>query len=469
MKENHYIYVNQELYQITSLDYDKSLLDWIRTNINLKGTKEGCNEGDCGACSVIITDQRNKKTKAINSCLVRLGQIINHNIFTIEGLSKDNSLNSIQESFIKNHASQCGFCTPGFIISGTALLMNKNDITEEDIHDCLSGNLCRCTGYSPIIKSFHEAKSKKIKPIVSIKTKYVNEIKVGNTKYYHPQNLNELKKIIHKLKEFKFLSGGTDLNLIRPFIKENEENIISLKNVSELNKIEVSKSKIKLGSCVSIEDLLNIAKSKLPQIVDLLKRFGSPLIRNQASIGGNLCTSSPIGDLAPIFLVLNSELTLDNGKEIKKINLENFFTGYRRNILNKKSFLQSISFLLPKKDYRFFSWKYSKRYDQDISTVSLAILIKVKNSLISDIKIAAGGVFEKPILLKNLSNFLINKNINILLSNLEKNIQKDISPISDFRGTSEYRNQVVSNSFIKLYRLLSNNSEINNIMEVGNG
>ena len=469
MKENHYIYVNKEQYQITSLDYDKSLLDWIRTNINLKGTKEGCNEGDCGACSVIITDQRDKKTKAINSCLVRLGQIINHNIFTIEGLSKDNSLNSIQESFIKNHASQCGFCTPGFIISGTALLMNKNDIKEEDIHDCLSGNLCRCTGYSPIIKSFHEVKGKKIKPFIPLKTKYINEIKIGNTKYYHPQNLNELKKIIHKLKEFKFLSGGTDLNLIRPFIKENEENIISLKNVSELNKIEVSKSKIKLGSCVSIEDLLNVAKSKLPQIVDLLKRFGSPLIRNQASIGGNLCTSSPIGDLAPIFLVLNSELTLDNGKEIKKINLENFFTGYRRNILNKKSFLQSISFLLPKKDYRFFSWKYSKRYDQDISTVSLAILIKVKNSLISDIKIAAGGVFEKPILLKNLSNFLINKNINILLSNLEKKIQKDISPISDFRGTSEYRNQVVSNSFIKLYRLLSNNSEINNIMEVGNG
>ena len=469
MEEKNYIYVNKEQYEIATLDYDKSLLDWIRTNINLKGTKEGCNEGDCGACSVIITDQREKKIKAINSCLVRLGQIINYNIFTIEGLSENNNLNSIQESFIKNHASQCGFCTPGFIISGTALLMNKNDIKEEDIHDCLSGNLCRCTGYSPIIKSFHEAKGKKIKPFIPLKTKYVNKIKVGNTKYYHPQNLNELKKIIQELREFKFLSGGTDLNLIRPYIKENEENIISLKNVNELNKIEVSKSKIKLGSCVSIEDFLNVAKNKLPQIVDLLKRFGSPLIRNQASIGGNLCTSSPIGDLAPIFLVLDSELTLNNGKEINKINLEKFFKGYRQNVLNKKSFLQSISFLLPKKDYQFFSWKFSKRYDQDISTVSIAILIKVKNSLISDIKIAAGGVFEKPILLKNLSNFLINKNVNTLLSNLENKLQKDISPISDFRGTSEYRNQVMNNSFTKLYRLLSNNSEINNIMEVGHG
>ena len=214
---------------------------------------------------------------------------------------------------------------------------------------------------------------------------------------------------------------------------------------------------------------LNIAKNKLPQIVDLLKRFGSPLIRNQASVGGNLCTSSPIGDLAPIFLVLDSELTINNGKEINKINLEKFFKGYRQNVLNKKSFLQSVSFLLPKKDYQFFSWKFSKRYDQDISTVSIAILIKVKNSFISDIKIAAGGVFEKPILLKNLSNFLINKNVNTLLSNLENKLQKDISPISDFRGTSEYRNQVINNSFTKLYRLLSNNSEINNIMEVGHG
>ena len=120
MEEKNYIYVNKEQYEIATLDYDKSLLDWIRTNINLKGTKEGCNEGDCGACSVIITDQREKKTKAINSCLVRLGQIINYNIFTIEGLSENNNLNSIQESFIKNHASQCGFCTPGFIIPGTA-------------------------------------------------------------------------------------------------------------------------------------------------------------------------------------------------------------------------------------------------------------------------------------------------------------------------------------------------------------
>ena len=228
MEEKNYIYVNKEQYEIATLDYDKSLLDWIRTNINLKGTKEGCNEGDCGACSVIITDQREKKIKAINSCLVRLGQIINYNIFTIEGLSENNNLNSIQESFIKNHASQCGFCTPGFIISGTALLMNKNDIKEEDIHDCLSGNLCRCTGYSPIIKSFHEAKGKKIKPFIPLKTKYVNKIKVGNTKYYHPQNLKELKKNIKELREFKFLSGGTDLNLIRPYIKENEENINSL-------------------------------------------------------------------------------------------------------------------------------------------------------------------------------------------------------------------------------------------------
>ena len=160
--KNNSLVVNGRALQIEKLDYDISLLDWIRTKLNLKGTKEGCNEGDCGACSVLVLDKASKKPKAINSCLVRLGQMIGRNIITIEGIGNSNNLNPVQKLFVKKNASQCGFCTPGFIVSASTLLYSNKVIKDELIHDTLSGNLCRCTGYTPIVNAVKKIKNTKL-------------------------------------------------------------------------------------------------------------------------------------------------------------------------------------------------------------------------------------------------------------------------------------------------------------------
>ena len=251
-KQNE-ISVNKRIFKIKDLDCDLNLLDWIRDNTPFKGTKEGCNEGDCGACSVLIYDKNDEFPKPINSCLLRLGQLHKKNVITIEGLGTSKNLNPVQQSFIKNHASQCGYCTPGFVVAGTALFYKNKKIDHEMIHDSLSGNLCRCTGYAPIIKALMDVKnfapSKPFYKDVMTSSK----IKIGKSTYFHPKNLKEFNKIIQNLDDFNFIAGGTDLNLERGIYNLNESNVICLTSVKELKKVTIYKNKIILGSCVTLE------------------------------------------------------------------------------------------------------------------------------------------------------------------------------------------------------------------------
>ncbi|MBL6848248.1 MAG: FAD binding domain-containing protein, partial [Alphaproteobacteria bacterium] len=404
------IFINGKKETIKNVDHDITLLDWLRNNLKLTGTKEGCAEGDCGACSVIINGENSSNIKPVNSCLVRLGQVIGKNIVTIEGLGNDNDLHPLQVAFSKENASQCGYCTPGFIVAGVSLLNSNKEINDNTINDAFSGNLCRCTGYSSIIKAVKSV----VKAQVGIKCKKFTEetkdIKLGNVTYHHPKKLEQLKTLT-KIRNFKFLAGGTDLNLQRPIINESENTIISLSSLEELKKVKISNNRILLGSSVTIETFLEIIEDKIPEMIEILQRFGSPQIRNQGTIGGNLCTSSPIGDLAPVLLVLNSSLNVFGKDGSKNIPINDFFMGYRKNILKKDEILVSIEIPIPKKSNKLFFWKLSKRFDQDISTISLAINIKIQNQVIQDIYIAAGGVAEIPIILADLSKQMIHKNI----------------------------------------------------------
>tara|TARA_B100000287_G_scaffold172504_3_gene162664 strand:- start:4008 stop:5426 length:1419 start_codon:yes stop_codon:yes gene_type:complete len=465
LKKN-FLVVNGQKHQISNLDYDISLLDWIRTRLNLKGTKEGCNEGDCGACAVLTLEKSNKTPKAINSCLVRLGQMIGKNIYTIEGIGNTKKMNPIQKSFVKNNASQCGFCTPGFIISSSTLFYSVKKIDDETIHDTLSGNLCRCTGYSPIVKAIKQVKKTKLQSPKFVDEDKSEKIEIGKTSYFHPRNLKSLSLILKKIKNFKFLSGGTDINLERAVYTPDKNNYICLDNVSELKNFKKTNNKVVLGASISLEDLIDIIKDKFPEIIHILKRFGSPLIRNQATIAGNICTSSPIGDLAPILLVLETKIIAFASNGERLIKIKNFFTGYRKNILKKNEIIRSFEIPFIKKNYKLFCWKFSKRYDQDISTMSLAILIKLENNVISDIKISAGGVAEKPLILEKFSNLMIGKDLGRGIDIAINNVENIISPISDLRGSSEYRIQSFKGALKKLEKSLTGGVQPSSIMEV---
>ena len=459
------IYINNKKVEVTNVYHDITLLDWLRNYHKITGTKEGCAEGDCGACSVIINKKNKEDSKPINSCLVRLGQVIGSNITTIEGLGCDKNPHPLQMAFSNEYASQCGYCTPGFIISGVSLINSGKVINNDTINDAISGNLCRCTGYSPIIKAIKSVSDRKTK---FTKVEIINKekkVRLGNITYLKPNNLKELKDYL-EVKSFQFIAGGTDLNLQRPIINEKENNIICLSSIKELNFIKKFKEKMVLGGAVTIENFLDSVRSKMPELIEILQRFGSPQIRNQGTIGGNLCTSSPIGDLAPLLMVLNSDINVFGKNGIKKTNIKNFFKGYRKNILKKDEIILSIEIPYPNKKNKIFSWKLSKRYDQDISTVSLAINIQTQKNIIKEIQMAAGGVAATPKSLDKLCKSMLEKKLDDAIDFATENLDKFIQPISDLRGSSHYRLEAMKGLFRRLQICLRQDKESLSIMEV---
>ncbi len=459
------IYINNKKVEVTNVYHDITLLDWLRNYHKLTGTKEGCAEGDCGACSVIINKKNKDDSKPINSCLVRLGQVIGNNITTIEGLGCDKNPHPLQMAFSNEYASQCGYCTPGFIISGVSLINSGKVVNNDTINDAISGNLCRCTGYSPIIKAIKSVSDRKTK---LKKVEIINKekkVRFGNITYLKPNNLKELKDYL-EVKSFQFVAGGTDLNLLRPIINEKENNIICLSSIKELNFIKKFKEKMVLGGAVTIENFLDSVQSKMPELIEILQRFGSPQIRNQGTIGGNLCTSSPIGDLAPLLMVLNSDINVFGKNGIKKTNIRNFFTGYRKNILKKDEIILSIEIPYPNKKNKIFSWKLSKRYDQDISTISLAINIQTQKYIIKEIQMAAGGVAATPKSLDKLCKSMLEKKLDDAIDFATENLDKFIQPISDLRGSSHYRLEAMKGLFRRLQICLRQDKQSLSIMEV---
>ena len=459
------IYINNKKVEVTNVYHDITLLDWLRNYHKITGTKEGCSEGDCGACSVIINKKSKEDSKPINSCLVRLGQVIGSNITTIEGLGCDKNPHPLQMAFSNEYASQCGYCTPGFIISGVSLINSGKVINNDTINDAISGNLCRCTGYSPIIKAIKSVSDRKTK---LKKVEIINKekkVRFGNITYLKPNNLKELKDYL-EVKSFQFIAGGTDLNLQRPIINEKENNIICLSSIKELNFIKKFKEKMVLGGAVTIENFLDTVRSKMPELIEILQRFGSPQIRNQGTIGGNLCTSSPIGDLAPLLMVLNSDINVFGKNGIKKTNIKNFFKGYRKNILKKDEIILSIEIPYPNKKNKIFSWKLSKRYDQDISTISLAINIQTQKNIIKEIQMAAGGVAATPKSLDKLCKSMLEKKLDDAIDFATENLDKFIQPISDLRGSSHYRLEAMKGLFRRLQICLRQDKESLSIMEV---
>jgi len=460
------ILVNGKNVEVNNVQYDITLLNWLRDYNKLTGTKEGCAEGDCGACSVIIEENGSGNLRPINSCLVRLGQVIGTSVTTIEGLGSDKNPHSLQIAFAKEHASQCGYCTPGFIISGVSLLNSNKKITDDTINEAISGNLCRCTGYSPIIKAIKSLANERVTLKRFDRIHKQKKIHFGNVTYFRPVNLKELKNYLNKINNFQYLAGGTDFNLQRPIINTKESNLICLSDIKELNSIKHLKDKIVLGGAVTIENFMESIRSYIPEIIEILQRFGSPQIRNQGTIGGNLCTSSPIGDIAPILLILNTNLNLFGINGTRKVNIKNFFRGYRKNILKKDEIISSIEIPYANKKNKIFSWKLSKRYDQDISTVSLAINIQMQNNIIKELHIAAGGVAATPILLEKLSKLMLEKKLDEAVGFAIDNLENYIQPISDLRGSSHYRLEAIKGLLRRLETCFNQSSNSLSIMDL---
>ncbi len=459
--------LNNEIIK-TSINPATVVLDFLRKNKKLTGTKEGCREGDCGACAILLGQIVNGKIKykTVNSCLLPVLAVNGKHIVTIEGLNSD-KLNSIQQAIVDEGATQCGFCTPGFIISLTNFFLSNESLDKETAMEFLSGNICRCTGYASIKRTV-EKLIKELKPyslIIPLTTEQL--ISEGILPQYFKNIPAMLEKLeygmlmerIYSDSEY-LIGGGTDLFVQKPN-KLLSSNLTLTNRDKIFSEIKVENEFIKIGATVTISELQSseIIKKHLPELEKLLNLFGSTPIRNRATVGGNIINASPIGDMTNILLALDARLHLICIDGERPLPLKKFFLGYKKLDKKENEELLYVSIPLPGSNYKFNFEKVSRRTYLDIASVNSSIYIEINENIIQRIRMSAGGIAPYPFYLENTCNYLQSKEINFNTVDEAASIAiSEVSPISDVRGSADYKRillrQLILAHFIKLFPAL---------------
>ncbi len=454
----------------------RTLLQILREDLNSKGTKEGCAEGDCGACTVVVAQEQNNELvyTAVNSCIRMAHSVSGHAVWSVEDIiSNDGTLHPAQSSMVKAHASQCGFCTPGFVMSLYAMYENytkKNiAITPRIAQSALTGNLCRCTGYRPIIDAAvsmnqieHSQSSQQnsktiLKALKDLKVS-INEdwkkIKKGNPKaaasYALPQTLQELLHLKSEYPNAQLIAGSTDAGLQVTKQFKQFDHIIDLTQVSEIRAVEEYPHHIAIGAGVKLTHAFEELLKDRPQLKNYLMRFAGLPIRNSATLGGNIANGSPIGDSMPLLISLGASVVLSSiqNKKVKnrEVLLENFYTGYRQSILTQREVITWIKVPKPHSNEILRAYKISKRFDDDISAVSLCINLSISNGKIAFASLGVGGVAATPAKAYETEKFLLDQpfNMNTLIK-AKKILSKEFKPLSDMRASAGYRKQLLEN------------------------
>ena len=458
-----FIYRNK-IVEINNSDPNETILNYIRTKLKKTGTKEGCAEGGCGACTVVLGELKKNDInyKAINSCIAFVPSLEGKQLILVEDLISKGELHPVQKAMVNYHGSQCGFCTPGFVMSLFAMYKSYSSYKENIIKDSIQGNLCRCTGYKPIIdaakslnkknKSDHFSRNKKI--IITLLKKIKQRsitIYSNNKKYFAPKTVYELKKILKQHPNSKLLSGGTDVSLIVTKERKDLDSLIYINSIDELNYIKKNNNYIEVGATTPLINFESIIKRYFPDFAQILKRYGSVQIRNVCTIAGNIATASPIGDTLPLLLSLDSQIIIKDKSKTKILPLNGFFINYRKTKLKKGQFIHSIRIpLLPKNIFK--AYKISKRIDDDISSICASFNIELKNNKIKKIKIAYGGMANIPQRAISCEKILLNSSMSDnIISKAKKSLEKDFKPITDARASKKYRMEVAKNLLEKCF------------------
>ena len=460
-----FIYKN-EIVKIYNPDPNETILNYIRIKLKKTGTKEGCAEGGCGTCTIVLGELKkgNIIYKAINACIAFVPTLAGKQLVLVEDLvSEDGSLHPVQKAMVNHHGSQCGFCTPGFVMSLFAMYKNHSFYEDDVIKDSISGNLCRCTGYRPIIdaaKSLNKISKfdffkKNHQLFISLLKKIKHEnivISNKNKKYFAPRNVNELKKILKQYPNSKLLSGGTDVSLVVTKERKDLDSLIYMNSIDELNYIKKNNNYIEVGATTPLIDFELFIKKYFPDFAQILKRFGSIQIRNVCTIAGNIATASPIGDTLPLLLSLDSQIIIKDKDKTRILPLNGFFISYRKTKLKKGQFIHSIRIPLLGKNI-FKAYKISKRIDDDISSVCASFNVELENNKIKKIKVAYGGMANIPKRAVNCEKILLNSPLSDnTINKAKKSLEKDFKPITDVRASQKYRMEIAKNLLEKCFQ-----------------
>jgi xanthine dehydrogenase small subunit len=461
------LFVNGARHDIRGDDALLQLSDFLRLRLRLTGAKIVCAEGDCGSCSVLVGRLvgNSLRYRAVCSCIAAVFQFDGAHVVTVEGLRRENKLNAIQRAMVQCHGTQCGFCTPGFVVS---LAQHFNDGCENS-RACLTrslvGNLCRCTGYDSILSAAESVKASEVEsvdqlhppgPIIMALRAIEGEslqVTAGDRSVFKPVTIAEAAKWRSQHPTGTIVAGGTDVGVGVNKKHHRPTQLMSMQSIADLNKLEIRAGAIHFGAAVSITDLASACKGHFPELHEYLQWFASPLIENSATLAGNIATGSPIGDSMPPLFVMNATVELTSQRGTRLVPINDFYLGYRKSILQPDELITGvvIPLLGASESVRFA--KVSKRKDLDISAVSLAIWMKRKGGVVEQVRIAAGGVAATTVRFHRTESHLSGKPFDAATWSAAADIASgEVSPISDHRGSADYRRTLVGNLIRRFYR-----------------
>lgn len=454
--------LNDELREVSGPSPVTTVLQYLRMHENLTGTKEGCAEGDCGACTVMVGDVVDgvMSYRAINACIVFLPTLDGRQLVTVEHLeTAGGKLHPVQQAMVDCNGSQCGFCTPGFVMSLATLQQNNPKADREAVQDAIAGNLCRCTGYRPILEAADKvlrtkkpAVSGDVKKLAALKRKAMFSYEGQGGKFFAPVNVTELADILAKYPKATLLAGGTDVGLWVTKMHMPLPVIIYTANVRELQKIKKTNAALEIGAAVTYAAAFDHLAAYDESLHELLRRFGSNQIRSSGTLGGNIANGSPIGDGMPPLIALGAKIVLRSKTGTRQINLEDYFIAYKKQDRKAGEFVEKIIVPTLPKATLFKTYKISKRFDQDISAVCGAFAITIRNGKIEGSRIVYGGMAGTPMRAVHMESYLNGK------AWTENTVQgamailtQDFAPMSDMRASAEYRTQVAQNLLYRFF------------------
>ena len=443
--------------QVAAASPSSLLLDYLRASGHV-AVKEGCAEGDCGACTVAVRGavRGEGAFKAVNSCLVPLAAVAGQEVVTAAGLAQNGTLHPVQKALAEAGGSQCGFCTPGFVMSLFAA-----GYSGETGDAVFEGNLCRCTGYRPIREAAQRLTATladDLFPVVEYPAP--NHYSVLNEHYFQPTSLQEALELLAAHPEAKLIAGGTDVGVELNKLGRHYPVLVSVEYVCELRQLQETEAGLELGSALTLTELERQLQGRIPLLETMLQRFAARQIRNRATLGGNLATASPVGDLAPVLLACDAALTLVSAEGERTLPLETFFTGYRTTVQRPGELIKAVT--VPKRVERLEAvYKVGKRGADDISTVAAAFSLELSGNTIRSARLAYGGVAATPARAFEVETFLRGKPWNArTASEAATRLRALFTPLSDLRGSAEYRRALVGNLFEKFFYEHSATAEV---------
>lgn len=448
----HFV-LNGAAVTVTGQPPTRTLLDWLREDRGLKGTKEGCNEGDCGACTVMVSDERG--SRAVNACILFLPQLHGKVVHTVEGLKGQHP---VQAAMVAEHGSQCGFCTPGFIMSMAT--GHLNGVTDHDTH--LAGNLCRCTGYAPIVRAAESAAGQPAPEWFKAEASALPAASAPEGVTL-PRSSDELAAWYTAHPDGRLIAGATDVGLWVTKQLRDLGPVAFLAGVEDMRGIEVTEDAIHIGAVTTIAELLPAIAPHHPGFAAMLRRYGSAQVREAATIGGNIANGSPIGDSPPALIALGATLYLRKGDERRAIPLEDFFLDYGKQDRGPGEFVEAVS--IPRQPDRLKCYKISKRFDQDISALLGCFNVTVEGGTVRAARIAYGGMAGIPKRAASVEAALIGRPwTEATVQAALPAVARDFTPMSDMRASAEYRLEAAQNLLLRYF--LEDQGLATNVLEV---